>query len=217
MLRSLPRAALALAATLLAGLALAPAASAHVRVSSPDAAPGGFATLVFRVPTESATARTTALTVTLPDGTPFASVSAGTKPGWTVATTTAPLAHPLTDDDGVTLTKAVHTVTWTATGDGIPAGQFDQFLLTVGPLPKGAGEIAFPAAQRLSDGTSVSWDQAGVDAEHPAPVLTVAGAASHADDLARWLGGAGLVAGVLALALAATSALRRRPTGGPRA
>ena len=34
-------------------LALGPAASAHVSVASPDAKPGGFGKLVFRVPSES--------------------------------------------------------------------------------------------------------------------------------------------------------------------
>ena len=57
-------------------MVLAPAASAHVTVSSPDASPGGFGKLVFRVPTESETASTVKLSVTLPTDTPFALVSA---------------------------------------------------------------------------------------------------------------------------------------------
>ena len=41
-------------------------ASAHVTVSSPDASAGGFGKLVFRVPTESETAATTKIRITLP-------------------------------------------------------------------------------------------------------------------------------------------------------
>ena len=63
---------------------LAAPASAHVTVSSPDATAGGFGKVVFRVPTESETASTTKLGVTLPEDTPFAFVSAQPKPGWKV-------------------------------------------------------------------------------------------------------------------------------------
>ena len=55
---------------------------AHVTVSSTDAAPGEFGKAVFRVPTESETASTTKLVVTLPADAPFAFVSAQSKPGW---------------------------------------------------------------------------------------------------------------------------------------
>jgi len=71
-LRTLATALLVALATL---LALAPAASAHVTVSTPDAAPGGYGKLVFRVPTESESASTVKLSVTLPAATPFAARS----------------------------------------------------------------------------------------------------------------------------------------------
>ena len=50
-------------------------ASAHVGVSSTDAAPGGEGKVTFRVPDESDTASTVSLRIQLPTKTPLASVS----------------------------------------------------------------------------------------------------------------------------------------------
>ena len=58
-----------IAATGAIGLAMP--ASAHVVVSGTDATPGGWGVLTFRVPTESDTASTTAVIVTLPDEQPI--------------------------------------------------------------------------------------------------------------------------------------------------
>jgi periplasmic copper chaperone A len=217
--------------------AIAPAASAHVTVSTPDAAPGGYGKLVFRVPTESATASTVKLTVTLPDVTPFANVSAKSMPGWSLATTEKKLAKPITDDDGFNLTKAVSTVTWTAAeGQGVAPGEFNEFELSVGPFPKGTAAMTLPVVQTYSDGTVVKWDQptpaSGKEPEHPAPTLEMAaaetpptpsakdpassvgqtsasGGGGDSDGLARWLGGAGLALGVAALVIALRSNRRR--------
>ena len=166
-------------------------ATAHVRVSSPDAAPGGFGKLVFRVPTESDTASTTKLTVTMPRSTPFAFVSSRPLPGWTVSTTQRRLSTPL-KVEGFTLTKVVATVTWTAgRGAGIKPGEFDEFELSVGPFPKAGSTVSMPAAQGYSDGTTVTWDQPSKpgqpEPEHPVPALDLAKApatatAGDADD-----------------------------------
>jgi periplasmic copper chaperone A len=210
---------------------VAPAAWAHVTVSSPDATPGGFGKLVFNVPTESATASTVRLTVALPAATPFAEVSAKSFPGWSVATTERHLAKPITNDDGFNLTKAVATVTWTAaSGQGVAPGQFQEFELSVGPFPKGAAAIALPTVQTYSDGTIVRWIEptpaSGDEPEHPAPMLalpaatasnpvraaaetTSAASGDDTDGLARWLGGVGLALGVAALATAILSTRRR--------
>jgi uncharacterized protein YcnI len=219
------------------GVLLAGPASAHVIVSSPDAVPGGFGKLVFRVPTESDTAKTVKLTVTLPADAPFGDVSVQMLPGWRVTTTDRKLAKPVTTDDGFTLDKAVGTVTWTATAGGIPPGQFDEFDLSVGPFPDKVGQkLTFTTVQTYSDGSVVSWNQpqqAGkAEPEHPVPTLTVnaapttsaagekAGTAAAApvaavatppsDDTNRYLAiGAGIVA-VVALLVAAGALARGR-------
>ena len=151
-------------------------------MSSPDAAPGGFGKVVFRVPTESDTASTTELTVTLPSKTPFAFVSTKPVSGWTVGTTERTLDEPV-KAEGFTLTKAVATVTWTATGKGLGPGQFEEFELSVGPFPENVDELSMPATQTYSDGTVVEWDEptpaSGEEPEHPAPTLDLSEAAAR--------------------------------------
>ncbi|HWL44374.1 MAG TPA: YcnI family protein [Ilumatobacter sp.] len=169
----------------LAGVALAVApavtASAHVSVSSSDVAPGGTGTLVFRVPTESDTAGTVALSVALPADTPFRSVRAAYLPGWTVTLESSLLPEPV-EVGGFTLTEAVTRVTWTADAATVAAGgvgpdQYALFQMRVGPFPDGEGTYAFPATQTYSDGEVVAWADPVVDGEpepaHPAPTLTV--------------------------------------------
>jgi uncharacterized protein YcnI len=207
---------------------LAAPASGHVRVTSPDATAGGYGTLAFKVPSESDTASTVKLSITLPADTPFPSVSTAVHPGWKVTRSEAKLAKPTKVGD-FTISKAVHTVTFTAApGNGIPPGEFDTFSLSVGPLPTRTDEtLSFPTTQNYSDGSVVRWNQptpaSGVEPDHPAPTLTVAPAGSATaadasgvtvadthDDAARWLAGGALVLGAIALAV---SLLRlRRPT-----
>jgi uncharacterized protein YcnI len=148
------------------------AASAHVTVSSPDAKAGGFGKLVFRVPTESETASTNKVTVTLPEKTPFAFVSTQVKPGWKVKLNEKKLDKPV-KVEGFTVTKMVTSVTWTATSDGVVPGQFDEFALSVGPIAK-VKSLDFAVEQGYSDNSTVDWDQVQsgkTEPEHPMPTL----------------------------------------------
>jgi uncharacterized protein YcnI len=218
MTRTIARLSAALLAAAL--VAVAAPASAHVTVSSTDAAPGGYGKVTFRVPTESDTASTTKLVVTLPADTPFAFVTAGAKPGWDVEMTEAELDEPTKAGDA-TLTKAVRTVTWTATGDGVAPGQFDEFSLSGGPFPD-ADEIVFAAEQTYDDGEVVDWAQvpAGeAEPEHPAPTLALSApvdaaatddaSSSETDALPRWLSGGALVVAAAALLVALRQNRRR--------
>jgi uncharacterized protein len=187
-------------------------ASAHVTVSSPDAAAGGFGKVVFRVPTESDTASTTKLRVTLPEDTPFAFVSAQPKPGWTVDVERAKLDEPITSH-GTTLSEAVRTVTWSTSGDGIAPGEFDEFALSLGQFPE-VKTLSFAAVQTYDDGEVVAWDQptdkGGEEPERPAPTLELATAADEeaapakesADGFARIMSGAAVGAALVAIVLA---------------
>jgi uncharacterized protein YcnI len=195
-------------------------AAAHVSVSSTDAAQGGFGKAVFRVPNESDAAAVTKVVVTFPAETPFAFVNAGAKPGWSVDVAKEKLDAPTTVGD-FELTEAVRTITWTATGDGIPTGQFDEFAISGGPFPA-SKTMAFWAQETYDDGEVVNWDQeksGDDDPERPAPTLTLAAATegdhhaaapveadSSSDDgidTGTWLGGAALIvaAGALVVAL----------------
>ncbi|MFC8043715.1 YcnI family protein [Nocardia sp. NPDC057353] len=203
-----------------AGLVLAAcgSAAAHVTVDAPSAAQGGYSVATFRVPTESETASTTALTVTIPN---VRSVRTEPLPGWT-----AKLDKNQAGE--------VTAVTWTADpgNPGVAPGQFQRFVVSIGPLPK-EHEVSFPAAQSYSDGSVVRWDQPaaadGSEPERPAPSLHLAEASadghSHGghgtdteaaaadegtDETARWLGGIGLALGLFAVALGLGSVIRGR-------
>ncbi|MCW2800978.1 MAG: nuclear export factor [Aeromicrobium sp.] len=209
-IRSLTRASAALAVVVMVGTGTA--AYAHIPVSSSDAAPGAeSAKLVFRVPTESETATTTSISITMPTKTPFASVTPEVKPGWHVTIDTGKLPKP-TRVGEFTLTKAVRTVTWTTEGAGIPTDQFDEFALAVGPIPD-AEKISFVAVQKYSDGQVVRWNQVqkgDTEPEHPAPTLELAVASTdHSTRTADWLSGGALVVAVGAAVVALRQNRRR--------
>jgi uncharacterized protein YcnI len=214
------------ALALAVAVAFAGPASAHVKVDGIDVTRGGEGVITFRVPTESDTLTTTALTVTLPSDHPIADASTQPKLGWTSKVTTKALTKPIKTDDGE-VSSYVSSVTWTAdsTADGIGPEQFDTFALSVGPFPD-VTSLSFPALQTYSDGSTVDWNEKSVDGTtepaHPAPVLAVAPAAGDtvtavpvadavtANSSPAWLGIAGLIAGVLGLIAGIIALVRTR-------
>ena len=183
-LRVLAAASVATAAVLATGVGTA---SAHVRVSSADAAPGGFGEMTFRVPNESDTASTISLRVQVPSDTPLASVSVKPVPGWTATTTTGPIDPPV-EVHGSEVTEAVTEITWTADpGAGIAPGQYQSFSISAGPIPE-VDAITFPAIQTYDDGMESAWIEPTVEGEeepeNPAPVLSLTGDtdAAHGED-----------------------------------
>jgi uncharacterized protein YcnI len=177
--RTAARAALvAVGAVLVGAFAFAPPASAHVSVNG-EAVQGGFARLAFRVPNESDSASTIKLEVHLPEDAPVASVSTMPVPGWTVSVQRRTLDQPL-EVHGAQVTEVVSVITWTASGDaGIKPGQFQEFPVSMGPLPK-VDTMVFKALQTYSDGEVARWievPEGGRQPEHPAPTLKVRPAA----------------------------------------
>jgi uncharacterized protein YcnI len=220
--------ALAVVATASAMLLLATGvASAHVTVNPRSVAPNGYAELTFRAPNETAKANFTKLVVHLPSANPLASVSTHPTPGWTITSSKAKLPKPIVTDDGTT-TEYLATITWTATGGGIPPGSYENFAISAGPMPA-SGSLTFTADQSYSDGSVVNWDQVAkpgeAEVDHPAPTLTIGAAttdisndtaadtktADSSDGLARGLGIAALVLAVIGLGLIGFGLLRRRP------
>lgn len=210
------RAAVVAGATSLALALGAGAASAHVTVSAPGAEQGGYSVLTFRVPTESDTAATSSVKVELPG---LNSARTQPIPGWTSTV----------DKNAEGLATAV---TWTAgPGAEVLPGQFQQFLLSAGPLPE-EDSVSFPATQTYNDGEIVEWNEEpaadGSEPEHPAPLLslTAASAASDGhgaatvtaeapqeaepDNTARWIAGVALVLGALGAALGLGAVVRSR-------
>jgi uncharacterized protein YcnI len=196
----------------------------HIHVDG-DAVAGKSATVTFRVANESDSASTVRVEVRLPADTPLTSVRTLSKPGWDVELTRSELDPPVDVGDGVAVSSYFSAITWTAAGDGIRPGEFDEFVATLGAIPDVA-ELALPTLQVYSDGSEVDWAEIadhgdehaseGEELAQPAPVLTVAEAGEDggaADGVALWLGGAGLAAGVLGLAVAAFALVRtRRPS-----
>ena len=162
-------------------LAVAAPAAAHVTVNPNSATQGGFSKVAFRVPNELDTANTARVEVNLPTDTPVPFVSLKPVPGWTAATEKTALKTPIKTEGGE-INEAISKITWTAqAGAAIKPGQFQEFDVSLGPLPE-ADQMIFKAVQTYSDGTVVRWiDEpaaGGAEPEHPAPVLNLAPAAA---------------------------------------
>ncbi|MFC4854849.1 YcnI family protein [Actinophytocola glycyrrhizae] len=215
-------------------------ASAHVtaKVLGEAAQQGGYSKITFRVPNEDDAAGTVKLEVKMPADTPVTSARTRPMAGWTAQIQKAALDEPVTVH-GAEIKEAISSVTWTAAaGTHIAPGEFEEFELSVGPLPV-AEQLVMPAIQTYEGGKVVAWDEPpaedGSEPERPAPVIELApegdghggaapavdnaaaesgdsteAAAAGTDDTARWLGGAGLVVGALGLGFGVGATLRAR-------
>ncbi|MFE7330409.1 YcnI family protein [Streptomyces sp. NPDC057565] len=237
---TLPRAGIVTALAVAGVLGAAGAAFAHVTVHPGSYAKGATdGVLTFRVPNEEDSASSTKVQVFLPTDHPVLGVLVTPQDGWTAKVTTKKLKTPVKTDDG-TITEAVSEITWT--GSKIGPGQYHDFNVAFGQLPDDTDQLAFKTLQTYSDGTVARWiektDKGGEEPENPAPVLELTAkgaeeggstsvasptnakssessksAASASDSTARGLGVAGLIVGVLGLAVAAFAVVRSRSTG----
>lgn len=209
-------------------LGLATAASAHVTANPKTAEQGSYTKVAFRVPNERDDASTTKLVIHLPVEHPLASVSVRPLPGWTAKVEKSKLPKPMKVHGGE-LTEAVTTITWT--GGKIEPGQFQEFDVSMGPLPTDTDQMMFKAGQTYSNGEVVRWDEAPADGaaepEHPAPTLGLlpkggaqaagltasvqpAAKAAPDDGTARLLGGLGIAAGVIGIGVGGYGLTRAR-------
>lgn len=230
----------ALAGAVLAVLAVAGPASAHVTIGPGATAKGGSdVELTFRVPNEEGQATTTQVEVDFPTDKPITGVLPEPAPGWTVKVDDLTLATPIKTDDG-TVTQVVQRITWS--GGQLAPGRYQGFRVMLGHLPDDADSLTFKALQTYSNGDVVRWidvQQSGQpESDHPAPVLaltaaapvsapastsgansgpTPAASAKSSDSTARGLGIAGIVIGVLGLGAGAfgITAARRKGSGTP--
>ncbi|MFG2056706.1 YcnI family protein [Micromonospora sp. NPDC048930] len=235
--RSATAAALTLAAVATAVLGLAGPASAHVTINPKEATQGGYGRFAFRVPNESDTAATTKVEVVLPENAPVGSVSTMPVAGWTVRVEKRKVDPPI-EVHGSQLTEAVSKLTWTAaTGGGVKPGEFQEFPVSMGPLPQ-ADKMVFKVLQTYSDGNVSRWIEEPTpgqeEPENPAAVLTLTAASASAspaasapaaagsgededsDSAAVALGVAGLVAGLAGLILGGLAFLRTRRESTPK-
>jgi uncharacterized protein YcnI len=147
-------------------------AAAHVTVNPSTAAQGDYSKLTFRVPDEEADASTTKVELALPADQPVASVRVKPVPGWTVTTQMRKLSTPLKTGHGE-ITSVVSRLVWS--GGKIQPGQFQEFDVSLGPLPENGDSMVFKALQTYDNGKVVRWIDPpaadGSEPEHPAPVV----------------------------------------------
>ncbi|TDV50865.1 YcnI family protein [Actinophytocola oryzae] len=165
-------------------------ASAHVtaKVLGEAAAKGGYTKITFRVPNEEENAGTIKLEVKFPADSPVSGARTKPMPGWTAQINKVTLDKPVKVHNAE-VKEAVGSVVWTASGTRIAPGEFQEFELSVGPLPDNTDQLMMPAIQTYDDGTVVAWDQPTKEGEeepeHPAPVIALAaegGDDHHGDD-----------------------------------
>lgn len=149
-------------------------AGAHVTVQPPEAQAGGFTKLTFRVPNERPDAATVSLRVSMPTDHPIANVSVKPKAGWQYELVETTLDTPI-EVHGEPVSEVVSEVSWT--GGQIQPGEFEEFELSVGPLPEGVDVLYFPTIQVYASGEQVDWIQVpqspDEELERPAPKLTL--------------------------------------------
>jgi uncharacterized protein len=210
-------------------------AFAHVSVQPGSAVKGSYGTVSFKVPNEENSASTIKVEVYLPINAPVASVATQPVPGWTVNITKSELKTPLKTGSG-TLTEAVTKITWS--GGKIRAGEFQQFPVSLGPLPDNADQMVFKAIQTYDNKDVVRWietQQKGqAEPQHPAPTLALTSAAAptspavdkapasatsaiiastnQTDDAARILGIVGIIVGAAGVAFGVLAGRRRDPS-----
>ncbi|MFI7274183.1 YcnI family protein [Streptomyces sp. NPDC049879] len=152
----------------------APTASPHVSIDPAEASQGGYSTIKVKVPNERDDASTIRLELHLDPEHPLASVMPQPVPGWEVTVETAELDEPI-EVHGSPVTEAPSVVTWT--GGEIQPGQFQEFPLSVGPLPEDADQLVFDAIQTYDNDEIVRWIEEpaadGSEPESPSPVLAL--------------------------------------------
>lgn len=159
--------------------------SAHVTVNPNTAEQGGYAKLSFRVPTESDDTSTVKMVIEFPSPQIAAFKPARVQPhaGWSYTVETTHLEVPVKIGD-TDVSDVMKSVTWTADTPegGIKPGEFDEFSISLGPLPSDVDTLTFKAIQTYSDGEEVGWIESvgpdGEKPERPAPVLTLTAAAA---------------------------------------
>jgi periplasmic copper chaperone A len=163
-----------LGAALVAVLALAPTAVAHVTLQPEETPAGGFTRLDVRVPNERDNATTTKVDVRFPPG--FLFVSYEPVPGWDAKITMRKLDKPV-EQFGEQISEEVGRVTFTGDGETgvIRPGEFQDFGLSVGVPDKAGSTISFPSLQTYSNGEVVRWI-GPPDSEEPAPQVKLTAA-----------------------------------------
>ncbi|WP_163880242.1 YcnI family protein [Paenibacillus favisporus] len=140
-------------------------ASAHVTVKPATSAPGAWETYTIKIPSEKEVA-TTKVTLKVPENVDLKQYQP--VPEWKVTTEK--------DASG-----KIKTITWSATGAGINAGEFQQFNF-VAQNPDQDADVAWDAYQYYKDGSIVEWTgDEGADSPHSITKITATESTEPAD------------------------------------
>jgi uncharacterized protein YcnI len=168
-------------------LVVAGAALAHVRISPPVALAEATQVFTLVVPTESETADTTKVVLTVPEGFRFG--AAVPSSGWSVD-----VEQTGSGEDAV-----VSKVTW----NGGKIGPGEVGFLQFSGRSTGSETYAFPVEQTYSDGTIANWS-GPESADEPAPTVEMrssfgGGGSSLLAVIALAVGAVGVLLGGIAL------------------
>ncbi|MDR0269080.1 DUF1775 domain-containing protein [Paenibacillus sp.] len=137
-------------------------ASAHVTVKPTASQPGAWETYTIKIPSEKEIA-TTKITLKAPEGVELMQYQP--VQGWKTTTEK--------NNSG-----KISSITWTATDDGILAGEFQQFNF-VAHNPDKETEVAWDAFQYYKDGSIVEWT-GDKGSESPHSITKITTATDHA-------------------------------------
>ncbi|HVW40237.1 MAG TPA: DUF1775 domain-containing protein [Amycolatopsis sp.] len=129
-------------------VAFATPAAARVSIVPDHATDGGTQTFAFRLANERPDTASTRLELVFPQDPPVAYVDVGTAPGWTATVTPRPLNPPV-QIGGKTISEVAGSMV--LAGGSVAPHQFEQFLITMGPLPAN-GRLTFQATQSYANG-----------------------------------------------------------------
>ncbi|MEQ4207591.1 DUF1775 domain-containing protein [Actinopolymorpha sp. B9G3] len=160
-----------MAATMLGVLVMAEPAAARVSIVPGTVKGGGTETFAIRLANERQDTSTNRLALVFPDDTPISIVEVTPVKGWTVSISTRPL-NPPAEVEGRAVREVAESIVWE--GGRVGPGQFEQFLVTLGPLPR-HGRLALEATQTYANGDTDMWPDASASSQQNpvAPAITI--------------------------------------------
>lgn len=157
--------------TMLGLLMLSAPAAARVSIVPGAVQGGGTETFAVRLANERKDTSSNRLELVFPKDVPLSSVKVAPAPGWRVSIKRRLLERPV-EEDGKGVREVVASIGWT--GSRVGPGQFAQFLVTIGSLPRN-GLLRFGVVQGYTNGDVDTWigTSAVGGRNRPGPVITI--------------------------------------------